>query len=554
MIHSRSKSAGLTLVMAGLAGAMLSAAPPTLPSLFPAGGQIGSSFTVKVGGTVGADVSLWTNAPGVTFTPSGQKAEWKVDIKPDAKPGLYLLHASNPEGASEARWFSLGRYPEILEVEPNDALEAAQVLQQIPVCINGKLEKREDVDAYSLKLNDGQTLVGLVEAYALGSGVDVMAHVVNEAGERVLTVSDGRNLDPFIVYQAPKAGRYTVQIAGFTHPPAADVRFIGNANLVYRLHLSSGPVVTHVHPNAVSTTAKTEVELKGYNLDPARSKVTVDASQLREMEGFTVLDLPNAMAPIQVVPCEGTTTVEKEPNHTKEQATPIQPGCVGGTITGKEDVDRYALTLKKGERMEARVWSKQLGLPLDAVLKIEGPDGKLLTTVDDQGGSTDPQAQWTAAVDGVYQVIVEGLYHRGPPADYVLQAGAPAPGFTVDLMETKPVLLEPGKTVSLKLKIAFRNGYKEALVARVEQAPAGVFAAEVPIPEKGGEVEIKLQAAANAPPASLPIHVSLWTKTEPPRTQKVSGLLRGELLRGTSLADRSSVIWLTVKGPVAAKK
>ncbi|QIF00262.1 hypothetical protein [Roseimicrobium sp. ORNL1] len=531
------------------AGASLRAEIPVLQALFPAGGQVGSTFTMAAIGKLDDKVTLWTETPGLTLTPSGKKREWNATLSKEAKPGLYLIHAVNAEGASEPRWFSIGTLPEITEAEPNDAWEKPQVLQQMPVCINGKLDKSGDVDGYSLKLREGQTLVGMVEAYSLGSGVDVIAHVVNEAGERVLTASDGRNLDPDIVFKAPKDGRYTVQIAGFAHPPTADERFFGGPTIVYRLHLSSGPVVTQLFPAAVMKTGKTELTLYGHNLDQSKLKTTVESAQLRSIEdGIAQVSLPNTLVPLQVVLCDKAPTTEKEPNDTKEQATPVEVGCVGGRISGKEDVDRYAITLKKGDRMEARVWSKELGLPLDSLIKIEAPDGKITSTVDDAGASADPQAQWTAAVDGVYQVIVSDLFHKGSEdASYVLELATPQPDYTVALADAKPLVLTAGKTVSLKATFKFRNGFKGPLAVRLGNLPIGVFCPETPVPEKGGEVELKIQAAANAAAANQPINVTIWDKSDPPKFQRVEGPLRGEALRGTSLRDSGPTIWLTVK-------
>ena len=535
--------------LALVAGVSLQAEVTVLQALFPAGGQVGSTFTMAASGKLDDKVMLWTEVPGLTLTPSGKKREWNVNLSAEVKPGLYLVHAVNADGASEPRWFSVGTLPEITETEPNDAWEKPQLLQQMPVCINGRFDKGGDVDGYSFKLGEGQTLVGMVEAYALGSSVDVMAHVVNEAGERVLTASDGRNLDPLIVFKAPKDGRYTVQIAGFAHPPTADERFIGGATVVYRLHLRNGPTVTGLLPAAAMKTGKTEVTLQGHNLDTSKLKTTIESAQLRPVDGDTALiSLPNAIAPLQVVLCDKQPATEKEPNDTKEQASPVEPGCVGGLITGKTDVDRFAITLKKGDHMEARVWSKHLGLPLDPQLKVEGPDGKVLSTTDDAGGSPDPQTQWTAAVDGVYQIIVEDLFRKGGEDDaYVLQVGPPQPGNSVTLPDTKPMVLTAGKTISLKANFKFRNGFKGPLAVRLGNLPTGVFCAETPVPEKGGDVELKIQAAANAAAASQPITVTLWDKSEPPKFERVEGPLRGETLRGTSLRDSDSIIWLTVK-------
>ncbi|GEP42566.1 PPC domain-containing protein [Brevifollis gellanilyticus] len=533
-----------------LGGSLLHAEKPKLEALFPAGGQAGSSFLMTATGRVEADARLWTSAPGVHLVPTGKKREWQVTLEANAPRGLHLIHSANAEGASEPRWFSIGGLPETAEAEPNDEVAKPQVIEKLPLCINGRLDKGGDIDGYAVKLEAGQTLVTAVEAYALGSGVDMLAHVLDEQGVRLHTASDSRNLDPVLSFKAPKAGRYIVQVAGFAHPPVADVRFTGSASVVYRLNLSASAVVTQVFPQAVTLSGKSEVELIGYNLDPKKTKHSFEPKDIRREGDLALVTPVGAILPIQVFVSEKTATVEKEPNNTKEQATPIQAGAaVGGRIADKADVDRFAITMKKGDKLQARVWAKRLGIAFDALLKIEGPDGKLITSSDDESEQRpDPQAVWTAAADGVHVIAVEDLFHRGgDDKSYVLAVTTPVSEVDVSLPDAKPLLIEAGKTVSVKAIVKPAKGSKDAYILRVSNLPAGVSADAVEVPEKGGEVELKLQAATNAPPANQPLRIELWTKAAPFTSKPAKGALRGESQRGTSLLDESDEVWLTVK-------
>ncbi len=525
---------------------------PNLKALFPAGGQAGSSFKLTANGRLEAAARLTAHMPAISFLPTGQKGEWQVTVAADATPGLHLVYAFNAEGASEPRWFSVGALPEMVEVEPNDEAGKPQKIEKLPVCVNARLEKAGDVDGFQVQLDAGQTLTGVMEGYALGSGVDLIAHVMDDKGVRLMTASDGRNLDPVIRFEAPRAGLYTVQVAGFAHPPAADVRFTGGAAVVYRLHLSKGAVTTQVFPPVVATSGTTKVERVGSGIDPKKAEVTVNAVRPSLTERVAEIRVADALLPIQVLTAAKAATVEKEPNETKEQATPIQVGVVAGRIQTKEDRDRYAITLKKGEAMQARVWSKALGLPLDAQLTVEGPDGKKIATSDDQSERVpDPLVVWTAAVDGVYQIVVSDLFSQGNAQKaYALEVGAPIPGagLEVTLTDAKPLSLVAGKTLSLKVKIKRGSGDKRELVARVSGLPAGVYAAEVAVPEKGGEVELILKAAEMAPLGYAMIGVEVWTKAEPFQVVAAQAPLRGESLRGSSLLDFTTTLWLTVKG------
>lgn len=538
-----------------LAGILLgtvlaSAEAPKLEALFPAGGQAGSSFVLTASGRVEADARLWTSAPGVHFVPNGKKREWQVTLAADAPRGLHLIHCANADGASEPRWFSIGSLPESTEAEPNDEVARPQPVEKLPATINARLDKSGDVDGYAVKLEAGQTLVAAVEAYSIGSGADMLANLMDDKGTRLHTASDSRNLDPLLIFKAPKAGRYIVQLAGFAHPPAADVRFTGGSTLVYRLHLSAGPVVTQIYPAVVASSGKTEVELAGHNLDPQKTRLTLDPRDLRREGDLGFVMPPGALHPVQVLVTAKPAAVEKEPNNKREQATALQPGgAVGGRITDKADVDRFAIPMKKGEKLQARLSARRIGIPLDALLKVEAPDGKVLTSADDESEQRpDPVVAWTAAADGPHHLVVEDLFHQGG-ADkaYVVEVSVPAPGFEVSLADAKPVVIEAGKSVTLKATVKLLNGFKEPLVARVANLPPGVAAPEVAVPEKGGEVEVKLHAASNAPRAGQPVQLEIWTKGQPFSSKPAAAPLRGENRRGTSPLDETSQVWLTVK-------
>jgi len=114
------------------------------------------------------------------------------------------------------------------------------------------------------------------------------------------------------------------------------------------------------------------------------------------------------------------------------------------------------------------------------------------------------------------------------------------------MAEAKPLKVAAGKTISLKVNVKPLNGFKDPLVVHVSGLPVGVRAPEVAVPEKGGEVEVKLIVAANAAPSGQVIQVSVWTKAEPWPHQQAKAPLRGESLRGTSLLDSTAQLWLTV--------
>lgn len=541
--------------------AALQAAVPSLTHLFPAGGKQGSTFPVTLGGKIAGDrAGIWVSGHGVSLSALDAKGNATAVIAPDATTGLRLVRAFNAEGASAVRWFSVGVLPEIADVEPNDQLSGGQKIEKLPVCVNGLLEKSGDIDGFVFQVEAGRTIVAAVEAYALGSPIDPVLNLFDEQGVRVATAHDSRNLDSFLVWKAAKAGQYKLQISGFAHPPVADVRFAGGATDVYRLSITTEPTVTQLFPAAVPLGIKGTAELRGYNLEKIDPTFEVDGSKLAVGDAVQLLQLPKwSIGPLQVIASNSIPMTEREPNNAGKEAMLVGLPCVvGGTISAAGDVDRFAFQAQKGERVLVRVRSKALGMPLDASLRIEASDGKVLASNDDQGDIPDPMAALTAPADGTYQAVVTDLFNKGGAMHgYLIEIGAEQPNLEVTLTSDTTLTLDAGKTIELAAKVKRLGGLTGALVASVNGLPAGVLAESVVLDEKKNEAKLTLTAAATAPASRGPIQLSVFAKEAKPTLHRSAMFeLRGEAKRGTSLFDSSDQIWLTVTPakPEAAKK
>jgi Bacterial pre-peptidase C-terminal domain len=221
-------------------------------------------------------------------------------------------------------------------------------------------------------------------------------------------------------------------------------------------------------------------------------------------------------------------------------------------------VDRFAFQAKKGERLLVQVRSKALGMPLDASLRIESSDGKVLASNDDQGENPDPMAAFNAPAEGTYQAVVSDLFGKGGAMHgYVVEIGAERPEIEVSLTSVNGVVLAAGKTADVTAKVKRLGNLSGPLAACIEGLPPGVLAETAMVDEKKGEVKVTLSASANAPSSSGPIVLSVFVKDGKPMTHRTALFaLRGETKRGTSLLDESDQIWLTLTPgkPEVAKK
>ncbi|MCY2986442.1 MAG: hypothetical protein NTY19_01015 [Planctomycetota bacterium] len=133
---------------------------PLSAYMLPAGGQRGTTVKVDVYGrylvgATGAHVSGGgATAKVVSAEQPGKNAKLpqrldaakysdlahvEVTLAPDAKPGERDLRVVTPGGVSNRLRFYVGQVPEVNEVEPNSTKETAQVLESIPVVVNGQI-------------------------------------------------------------------------------------------------------------------------------------------------------------------------------------------------------------------------------------------------------------------------------------------------------------------------------------------------------------------------------------------------------------------------------
>lgn len=542
-------------IAAGVLAAVLApraeASYPVLTAVSPHAGAPGKTYPVTFTGKLdGVGRAVWCDDPALVFSLPDAKGQASVSIAPEARPGMHLVRFVNAEGASAPIRFTVGTLPVVEEKEPNDEREAVQKIAALPAWVLGQFDKAGDIDGYAVTLKKDVPLFVRLDAYTLTSTVDAHVQILDAGGATVVTASDGRNLDPDFVFVPPADGVYVVRVAGFAMPPSVDVGFTGGPGKVYQLTLSTGPLVTHVFPAAVPAQGKQTVELRGIGLKAGPIREEVSATPVPGAEDLGTVFPKGAAVPLDVVRARYPilTPAASAPG---EPAVVAAPVVLGGQIAPGGRHAAFAVDMKKGQKLRARLWAKSIGLPVDVALSVHGPGGAQVTSV--AGGAdvfADPTVSWNASVEGRYTVTVGDLMQRRETgAEFVLEVAPPVPSFAVSLADGKPVRVEVGKTSKITAKVALLDGWKEPLVGRIHGLPAGVYAAESAVPEKGGDVEFVLYAAANAPVGSSAATISVWTKADPPEFVSASYSVRADLRRGHSQSDFATDLWVSVVAP-----
>jgi len=516
-------------------------APPTANYLFPAGGQRGQSVELTVSGAFASwPAKCWASRPGVTVSAGADKGKFSAAIAADATPGLVWLRFYDAEGAAAPLPFIVGTLAETAEQEPNDSPQKPQTLSAPATVVNGRLQKRGDVDAFSVGLTQGQTLVAAMEAHrTLGSPVDAVLQIVSPQGAVLAQNDDERELDPLVAFVAPATGNYLVRVFGFPAAPDTSITLSGAESYVYRLTITSDGYLDAAFPLAVAKGAPTTVELSGWNLPEMAKKITLTpAANQNEIELFE----PSLAESLSLSVESHVVVVEAEPNPLDKPQAVVLPFTATGRIGERNDRDAFRFAAKKGETLKFAIESRSLGYPLDAVLELYKADGDApLVRNDDAGNRPDAELTFAVPADGDYRIVVSELYrHFGPRYVYRLRAERLSADFGLSA-EGLAFTLAAGKPLEIPLKIERLQGFKGEIAFKVEGLPPGVQLAPVkslPGDDSAKAVKLSLSGGQEAFSGAIRI-LGESTSDAGPIVREARAAIPN---RSATLAD----LWLTI--------
>ncbi|MCB1232479.1 MAG: hypothetical protein KDN19_19680 [Verrucomicrobiae bacterium] len=487
----------LATIAAGWAGLGLvgaNAAPPTLDALTPSGGQRGSEglAVTALGKSDPWPVEVWCSNPGVTFEAGEKAGIFTVKITKEAEPGPCWVRTFNQDGASEPRIFVIGDQREMTEDASiaNDGPGEATAVGDLPVVINGRLEKSQDVDAWKISLKKGETLRARLDGYSLRSGIDPFLHLYDPDGVRIALGNDNpKNLDPRLDVTAERDGDFVVAVMAIASPPNANVTFHGAAGAAYRLELSVG-----------------------------------NSEEAKMPEGAKRIDAANA-APLSL-PIEGF-----------------------GVLEGESGEDRVRFSATKGQSLLVRADAVGFEFPTDPVMFVEKEDGSLIREVDDTKSDRDAEYLFKVPADGVYTArITDRFGRKGEGMGYGLSIAEAIPGFSATV-DKSGYVGKPGESVEVKLTVVRSNGHAIPLVIEAIGLPEGVSAEPLTLDEKATSGSLTIKVSANAKPFSGGFGIRATEKTEgekPSKSESARFSFQGSDARGPYLLDEIADLWLTI--------
>jgi ribosomal protein L40E len=192
---------------------------PYVTGIFPLGGRVDEPVAIETNG--------W-NLDGTTLTPPPK----------DAKPGRYLLAATDGKLVSNYVPFVLDTLPECLDQESNDEPSKAQKVT-LPTIVNGRADRVGDWDVFEVDGKAGETLVAEVHARRLGSPFDSFLKITGPDG-KILAINDDHydaasglntdHADSYLMVKLPADGKYFIHLG--------DTRRHAGKEHAYRLRIS----------------------------------------------------------------------------------------------------------------------------------------------------------------------------------------------------------------------------------------------------------------------------------------------------------------------------
>ncbi|MBI1349074.1 hypothetical protein GC163_22610 [bacterium] len=460
------------------------AAAPDVTALYPAGGRRGSEVVVKLEGKVDpASLQLRVNVPGIELIGPEGKDSVKLRIAEDAPLGPVWLTFYNPDGVSTQRPFVIGQLPESLESEPNNKQTGIDSTVDLPLVMNGVLAKSGDVDTFAVSLKAGETLVAMLDALqTFGSPMDGLLQVADEAGFVIAQNDDAPDFDPRVTMTAPRDGRYFVRVFAFPAAPDSSIRFSGAATYVYRLTLTTGPVITRWSPPAITAATGTTLKGHGWNTleDGHALEITAAAAGVLPVSSPDV----SVASPVWVSAFPVTTAAGDNTRETPQSIT--LPICITGQLLTRKAEQAWKFTGTKGQKVHLRLATRSLNSPLDAVVQIFDATGKRLQQYDDAvHGDAEIDTEFTLPADGDFTVSIgERFWHAGGDYIYACELSPSQPDIELTVAANS-YLLKPGESLEIPVSIDRRRGMNQAVQITAVDLPEGVTADPVVSEAKG---------------------------------------------------------------------
>ncbi|MCF6176119.1 MAG: hypothetical protein L3J71_10170 [Victivallaceae bacterium] len=415
----------------------------------------------------------------------GEMVVIEITIDKDAPPGKRELRMLARAGLTNPIIFEVGTLPEISELEPNSASQAARLpkplkmaVLEAPILINGQIMPG-DIDEFNFRAKQGDALVFEVSARSL---IPYLADAVPGWFQATLTLYDERGKevafdddfrfspDPVLFFKIPRNGVYRLKIR--------DSIYRGREDFVYRIAVAKRPFITQLFPLGGRTGIKTAVTVSGWNLP--EQQLTLDtAFSDREFREVVYVGSNGVSNFIPYAVGMLSETDESEPNDSMPVAQAVKlPLTVNGRISRPGEADVFKFTGKAGTQVVAEIYARQLNSPLDSLLQLLDSSGKIIAWNDDfvhkekylhkarvgiMTHYADSYLMAKIPADGSYYIrLTDVQNHGGNAYAYRLRLSPPQPDFVL-FTTPSSISMRTGIPYAIKVHLLRRDGFDGAV-------------------------------------------------------------------------------------------
>ncbi len=428
---------------------------------------------------------------------------------------------------SSPRPFFVGNRRELLENSSDDPNA-----QSIPldVTINGRIEKKGDVDEFQFEAKEGQRIVIECWAERIESRLRAVLEILDARGKRLASNRGYFGIDPLIDFRVPADGKYIVKLY--------DLVYAGGAEFYYRLDIDTGPRVAFAVPAVVERGKPASVTLYGWNfagqgpvptsksgssknrskhganeanqgLDCIQIEIPANVaqpqwplpvrlqSQQTCIEGFPYR-LPGSHAPIMICVTDVPVVTANLENYTPKNAQPVTVPCeVSGQIVTGNEQHWFRINARRGEVFYLEGFGQRIKSPIDLDVRILDAAGEHeLASFSDElrnvGGTEfptshlDPAGRWVAPSDGRYLILVRNVI-GGQRDDvrrvYRLSVRREEPDFDLAVIprrnDSAGLNVQRGGRTIFDVIAFRRRGLGGSIQVKAEQLPMGIQCPDV---------------------------------------------------------------------------
>jgi hypothetical protein len=177
-------------------------------AVYPGGGQVGQKLNVKfIDPACGDFEQLLTMPEPISLTVT----DGRMDMPGFKDFGVFATR----DGVRTPSWnrLRISEFPNALEVEPNNSVkEATKVDAELPVALNGIIEKPGDEDWFRFMGKAGQTFDVRLYARKLRSPLDSVMNICNKDGGNLASNDDSGGPDSYVRFRVPSNGEFTLRV------------------------------------------------------------------------------------------------------------------------------------------------------------------------------------------------------------------------------------------------------------------------------------------------------------------------------------------------------